>query len=263
MKVAFLRFLADDSIVFRPHPVNGKQYTSRRPDPGIRLEWEPAAVGVARSADLGWTTGPYRVYGDEESTPPLSGHFVSLWARQPNRRWKVIVDLGTEDPAGAACPEPPELALAESVVSRARAGALDLAAVKERLLQLERDLSAESVAGSAAAAMAPVFRPDVRLYRDGHCPALGEMAALELVAARPGRLSWAPIDARVATSGDLAYTYGEYSLTEFADDREPLETGYFVRVWRREPDAAPWKIALDLTSPVPPAGSPEAAAPSG
>ena len=37
MKVAFLRYLDDDAIVFRPHPVNAKRYTSERPDSGVRL----------------------------------------------------------------------------------------------------------------------------------------------------------------------------------------------------------------------------------
>ena len=43
MKVAFLRFLHDESILFRPHPVNGKRYTAAQQESGVRLEWEPIA----------------------------------------------------------------------------------------------------------------------------------------------------------------------------------------------------------------------------
>ena len=61
MKAAFLQFLDDDSILFRPHPVNGKEYTAARPDAPIRLTWEPTRADTSRAGDLGYTTGPYKL----------------------------------------------------------------------------------------------------------------------------------------------------------------------------------------------------------
>src|SRR3712207_87962 len=57
-KPAFLQFLADDSIVFSPGPVNGKQEWQKRPEKGLSLKWTPVFAAMARSADVGYTTGP-------------------------------------------------------------------------------------------------------------------------------------------------------------------------------------------------------------
>lgn len=51
-RAAFLTFLADDGIVFRPGPVNGKDVWSKRPETGLDLIWEPVFAAVARSGDL-------------------------------------------------------------------------------------------------------------------------------------------------------------------------------------------------------------------
>src|SRR5262245_43247555 len=110
MKVAFLRYLDDDSILLRPDPVKGRQYTQMHPDPGIKLSWEPTRAGVARSGDLGYTTGPYRIEPAEPGGAPLLGYFVTIWRRQSNGRWKALLDVGTENPQDEPCNEAPDLA---------------------------------------------------------------------------------------------------------------------------------------------------------
>ncbi|MDQ6623665.1 MAG: DUF4440 domain-containing protein, partial [Verrucomicrobiota bacterium] len=55
-RAAFLEFLADDSIIFHPGPVDGKKEWSKRPEKGISLKWKPLFVAMSRSADLGYTT---------------------------------------------------------------------------------------------------------------------------------------------------------------------------------------------------------------
>ena len=50
--------LADDGIVFRPGPVNGKEVWSKRTENGLDLIWEPTFTAVASSADFGYDTGP-------------------------------------------------------------------------------------------------------------------------------------------------------------------------------------------------------------
>jgi hypothetical protein len=63
-------------------------------------------------------------------------------------------------------------------------------------------------------------------------------------------MSWKPIDGRVATTGDLAYTYGSYSLSSPLDHEVILGNGYYVRLWRDRPEGA-WGLILEVTSPVP------------
>jgi ketosteroid isomerase-like protein len=68
-------------------------------------------------------------------------------------------------------------------------------------------------------------------------------------------MTWEPIDATVADSSDLAYTYGSYVLTAQAPPSDLLEKGYYVRVWRKDA-ADDWRLAVEVTSPVPPERDP-------
>src|SRR6267142_133946 len=46
-RAAFLACLADDGIVFRPGPVNGKEVWSKRQETGLDLVWEPTFAAMA------------------------------------------------------------------------------------------------------------------------------------------------------------------------------------------------------------------------
>jgi len=249
MKVAFLRYLDDESILFRPHPVDGKRHTAAGPESGVQLTWEPTRARVAVAGDLGWTTGPFRVEPEAAEEPALLGYFVSVWKRQPNGRWKVIVDLGTVNPPDDACPDTEQLAPPERGMpaAEAPAGTAEDAA----LLAWESTLSARSVGDGTFAAYAEALAPEGRLYRDGACPVSGADGVRELLAARAGVMRWVPTEARVADSADLAYTRGSYEIVEDAAEGTPVESGYYVRTWRRDSDGT-WKITLDVTSPAPP-----------
>src|SRR6185295_1413148 len=63
------------------------------------LAWQPAYAGMARSGDLGFTTGPWEFKGDvNDKTPSGYGHFVTLWKKQSDGSWKFVVDLGITHP---------------------------------------------------------------------------------------------------------------------------------------------------------------------
>jgi ketosteroid isomerase-like protein len=94
-RAAFLDFLAEDSILFRPGPVPGKKWIEEHPAPDTLLTWEPAFAEVAQSGDLGYTTGPWEIRpSGPQDKPTAFGHFVSVWKRQTDGAWKVVVDLG-------------------------------------------------------------------------------------------------------------------------------------------------------------------------
>ncbi|WP_046243715.1 DUF4440 domain-containing protein [Hymenobacter terrenus] len=60
---------------------------------------------------------------------------------------------------------------------------------------------------------------------------------------RPGsRLTWYPVLADVAQSGDIGYTTGPWS--SFQNDR-PQSSGEYVTVWRKQPDGQ-WKFMVDM-----------------
>jgi ketosteroid isomerase-like protein len=66
-------------------------------------------------------------------------------------------------------------------------------------------------------------------------------------------LTWAPVGADLAASGDLGYTYGNYEYHALDKDGKPVvEYGKYTSIWKLQKDGS-WKIALDMgnASPTP------------
>jgi len=86
-KESFLAYIADEGIMFRPMPVQAKASLAERPNPPIQLIWAPSHAEIARSGEMGWTTGPWerRTQGSDEV---LYGDFVTVWKKQPDGKWK-------------------------------------------------------------------------------------------------------------------------------------------------------------------------------
>src|ERR1044072_6423673 len=63
IREAFMTFIADDGLLFRPGAVNGKKWMLEHPVPPSDkkpvLSWQPAFAGMAESGDMGFTTGPW------------------------------------------------------------------------------------------------------------------------------------------------------------------------------------------------------------
>jgi len=230
MKVAFLRYLHDESILFRPHPVDGKSFVSRGEDPGIDLSWFASDAGMAGSEDLGWTTGPFHVAAvPEDQLPPTDGFFVSIWRRLPNQRWKVRVDLGVVTPTecipeGSAAPpawNPP---------------AKSPSADSSKLEALEQAFSRMTTSDGLAQAYERFLGDGGYIYRDGRCPLNAARAAEDSPA------SWNADTFVLADSSDLGYVRGSYRSADGGQ-------GYYVRIWRLIDTQ--WRIAVDITSPLP------------
>ena len=61
---------------------------------GDRFTWWPDTAVVAASGDLGYTLGRYAVR-DEAGDTTATGHYVTVWQKQPDGSWKIAVDIGT------------------------------------------------------------------------------------------------------------------------------------------------------------------------
>ena len=64
---------------------------------------------------------------------------------------------------------------------------------------------------------------------------------------RAATLTWDPKGARLATSRDLAYSVGAYTLTVKRAAGDPLQDrGQYITVWTRDAEAdGPWKVLFD------------------
>ena len=242
VRAAFLANFAADGIVFEPAPVRLHEAWSARPAPAdpkaLRLEWQPAQAGVARSRDMGYTTGPYTLTDTAHPDGIRRGVFFSVWQREANGPWRVVLDLGTVTPEAAdfvplgAAPRPHY------------AGPPEVKAQRRRLLQREARTLATARAAPSATAYAALLAPDARLYRDGMAPLAGRAAVAERLGGTSSRITWSPIDVRVSNAGDMAASYGKFR--EIGPGAQ-LRAGYYVHLWLRDA-AGRWRLAYDIAT---------------
>ncbi len=254
MREAFLNFLADDGILFRPGPVAGKDWwrAAKTPPSPVVLVWRPVQAQISRSGELGWTTGPWelRMNGSGEVTG--HGQFISVWKRRPDGPWKVVMDAGVSHPVPAAsAPRVDGPAAPIPVKTYPGEGAPNLAS----LLEADRELSRASSAQGTAAAYAERLAEEPRFYRDGSLPALGLEAVRASLSASADRWSWQPLGGDVSKAGDLGYTYGTFQMEKAS------APGYYMRIWSRQGGA--WRIAVDVATALPTPATAPAARPAG
>ena len=59
-------------------------------------------------------------------------------------------------------------------------------------------------------------------------------------------LTWTPVHADMAASGDLGYTYGNYVTKSKDKDGKPVtQYGKYMSVWRKQKDGT-WKVVADM-----------------
>lgn len=64
-------------------------------------------------------------------------------------------------------------------------------------------------------------------------------------------LTWKPLKAEIANSGDLGYTYGIYEYKFPDNNGHPVyRNGKYITVWKKQTDGS-WKFILDIGNPNP------------
>ncbi len=98
---AFLSYIADDGVMLRDgaFPSKGKEALRKRfegkSDSSFVLNWEPIYEKISESGDLGYTYGIHT--STDKATGEVSkGTYVTIWQRQPDGKWKFVLDTGTQ-----------------------------------------------------------------------------------------------------------------------------------------------------------------------
>ncbi|MDT7781276.1 MAG: hypothetical protein QOC99_3788 [Acidobacteriota bacterium] len=252
MKDAFLHFAAPDGVLIRRVPVNAIEvWQKTTPAPTGLLTWWPIYADVSRAGDLGWTTGPWE-FRDKptDAKPSGNGHFFTVWRRQPDGAWKFVLDLGINHDAPATAETvlqyPPTL---RKNTRTARAFA-DSEAARKSLLDAEHSLSDDSASSGMTTALLTRADETLRLYRNNTFPLVGRDAVSKTLKATNEFITWKPLKADVAASGDLGYAYGTYEVRAKSTDEKPPEQGNYARVWKRQDNA--WRVVFQVANPVPP-----------
>lgn len=239
---AFLAFIADDGMLFDPEPALGKPVWEKRPAPAFTLDWWPTYADISRSADLGWTTGPWELKLQDGTK--IHGYFSTVWRKQADGTWKFVTDMGASMPEAAKRggePGPLDPAKLEKFTAPA-----DPKEAEGALLDADKALGMTAGKGLEEA-YKPLLAQDVRLMREGHAPFVGREAAVLRLSEEKGTFSSDTWGGGSARAGDLGYSYGTW---ERKGDKPG--SGSYMRVWRREPGDT-WKLALEVLFPKPPA----------
>jgi ketosteroid isomerase-like protein len=64
-----------------------------------KLAWHPNKAGVARSGELGYTSGKYKVSFKDATGKTISdnGKYLMVWKKQADGAWKVLFDMNNSD----------------------------------------------------------------------------------------------------------------------------------------------------------------------
>lgn len=240
-KEAFLEYFADDAIGFQDGAVGfAKDQIAKAPDPvkGSALLWEPRFGDVAGSGELGYLTGPS--LSKAPGRPDRHQTYASVWKRQRNGSFKVILDVGVPTPQ--AVPFAPGVRRAP--FANRFSGDYDdrtppLSAADGVLNSALRNSQSRGYRGRLA--------PDARLLRAGTLPLVGESRILAYLGGQPRYALGDSRYAESARSGDLGYTWGTYQLARRGAGAK-VEEGFYVRVWTRQRDGQ-WQVALDVLQP--------------
>jgi ketosteroid isomerase-like protein len=242
---AFIEWFAPDAVDFQSGtPASAQIELRKRPqsarDPKVIFWWEPRYGDIAASGELGYLTGPVRM-GHTDKSDVRHGNYASIWKRQADGTFKVVIDIGV-DPPGEVPFKP---GFTRAPFAGRYAGTQIGPLAEASLLAADRAFNA-AARTSLAVAYEQTAAPNVRLHRNSHLPFETREVAIAWLKTQPALTIAETMYVESAKSADLGYTWGSYE-TMAASDGKP-RGGHYARVWVRDAGAM-WRLVLDLDAP--------------
>ena len=239
---SFLKFVADDGIIFRPNPVNGKTFLSNAPKkPGL-LSWYPAYAGLSHDGDMGFTTGPADFKKDKDSSAIWFGNFSTVWQRQSNGEFRFVIDMGISNNKPTEQFIPLKYDTAKSNSSALKRGINRLKAAE--LFNKDKELTMIISKMGIASSYKKFINEESRLLRDEFLPFVGTSAITEYLTKNSGTYTFKPIGGKISFSKDLGFTYGELTIS-YADKNNNGKYNY-MHIWKKV--GKRWIIVIDVTN---------------
>jgi len=68
-----------------------------------QLTWTPTDAQMGPSGDMGYAWGHFEGRSKDSNGNPVltSGRYMTIWRKQPDGSWKVVLDAGANEPAAA------------------------------------------------------------------------------------------------------------------------------------------------------------------
>lgn len=237
MKEAFLEFLADDGLMFRPAATGGKEFWRAQPASPAHLSWYPVFVDASSNGVLGYTTGPgeYRPQGKTDSTVYYS-EYLTVWQRQSNGGYKAALDIGISHEKPHAIDKnwksPESVSKNLTEIKSPAANSVNLFFDTATVQGLDKAYKMFAV-------------ENVRLLREGKFPIVGKASALAEYRKNKSKITFGK-NMSLQSAGNLAYTVTTYQLK---DNAKTIEKGNVVQVWKYS--GGNWQIVMDVFAPIP------------
>jgi ketosteroid isomerase-like protein len=240
-RTAFLNWFANDGVMCTPAVENALETVAKWPEAKDSLEWYPSQSYTASSNDMGYTMGPW-TYRSADGKQEVFGTVLSVWRKQPDHSWRVVLDCGVHHPKPASVPKPldlttqlpaaqPESPFAEWIEPVARA----------------ESMFADAVAKSGLPTALKAFAvDDVRVLYVGAQTAETLSAASALLTEKPVGKTFQHVYTNQSRDGSLGYAWGYVGNSKAAN-----ATAAYVNVWRKSSRSKPWKIVAQTYQPLP------------
>ncbi|KQW86385.1 DUF4440 domain-containing protein [Brevundimonas sp. Root1279] len=210
------------------------------------LQWWPNFAGMARSGEMGFTTGGVSLNGQR------TGHYFTIWKRQDDGSWKWVYDGGS----GASAAAVPGPETEPVILPVAASGSASPEAAMEEVEAAEAVLALAAATNQKAAHL-EVLAANGRLYVAPLAPAIGRDQFAAALDGWPASFTFGPTQGGGSSAaGDLVWTYGEAGWSRAGQERR----GHYVRLWQKQADG--WRIVLAQLIPAPPPAPPAPEAPS-
>ncbi len=105
---AFAEWFADDGVALGngAAPLLGKVAIARSATwlpKDYQLTWTPTAAMMGPSGDMGYTWGHFEGHSKDANGNPVTvtGRYMTVWRREKDGTWKVVLDGGANEPADA------------------------------------------------------------------------------------------------------------------------------------------------------------------
>ena len=235
---AFLAYIADEGILFKPNPVNGKEFllNSESSSRGI-LKWFPIYAALSQSGDLGFTTGPWEYSENEkESTKNSYGNYCTVWERKTDGDWLFLIDFGNQNEKPNSLP--PRLKSFRNYSARPIKNVLNKKEDPAELFELDKHLQLDS--------FVKYLSPDSRFLRDGIFPLIGAGDISAYISGNETYCCFKPEGGKISLSNDFGFTYGKYENTNAKKNIK--EQFNYLHIWKKE--GKQWIILADIAKKI-------------
>ena len=105
---AFADWFAEDGVALNngQQPVVGRVAIAKSANwlpKDYQLTWTPTEAQLGPSGDIGYTWGHFEGHSKDANGNPVntSGRYITIWRKQTDGSWKVVLDAGANEPANA------------------------------------------------------------------------------------------------------------------------------------------------------------------